>query len=540
MLALRSLAMVPTPRLPDAIAPAARPWLGLALSIALAGVASILLRQDSSWDLQNYHLYNAWAFVHGRDGLDWAPAQLQSYYSPYLDLPFYALVAAGVPSRLIAFALAVPTGIAWYCFARIVAVLFADLPDAQRRPAVAAAVAIGVTSPMAVSLIGTTMNDWYVAAFVLAALWVVVRGGDPLAARTRTLALAGLLVGAGAGLKLTGSVYGFGLLAALLAARGSARARIRASAVAGGAMAVAFAATAGPWMLVLWERYGNPLFPYFNDVFRSPWADPVSFAATRFGPASVGEWLAFPFLLLVRLEGYVSEPEFRDARPALLYALTLAAIVVAIAQRARPPVAATPASAGSAAAWRFVVAFFVASFAAWAVVYRIWRYLVPLELLAGALIAGLVVRLAPGRRTVLALAAALALVVVTAKFPTWWRQKFDEQFLTVTVPPVKPGALVLLVSAEPMSYVLPSFPPDARFAGLVSNFNDPDRKNRLQQTIAAAIRDHRGPLYALAVPPGRDEGGGALAKVGLVRQSCAEIRTNLRVSPLELCELDRP
>ena len=523
----------------QAIPPAIRASLGLALAIALAGTVSILLRQDSNWDLMNYHLYNAWAFVHGRHGLDWAPAQLQSYHSPFLDLPFYALLAAGAPPRLIAFALAVPTGIAWYCYARIVGVLFADAPEATRTPAKAAAVAIGVTAPMAVSLIGTTMNDWYVAAFVLAALWLLVRDGEPLAARTRTLVLAGLLVGAGAGLKLTGAIYGLGLLAALLVAHGSARARLRATLVAGAAMGVAFAATAGPWMWLMWTRYANPLFPYFNDVFRSPWADPVSFSATRFGPASAPEWLAFPFLLLVKVEGYVSEPAFRDARPALLYTLALVALAVAVVRRARPGAAAAPAPAGNAAAWRFVLAFFVASFVAWAALYRIWRYLVPLELLAGALIAGLVVRLAPPKRVVAMLAVAFVAVAATAQFPTWWRQRFESAFLTVAMSPVKPGALVLLVNPEPMSYVLPSFPPDARFAGLVSNFNDPDRTNRLQQTIAAAIRDHRGPLYALAIPPGRDLGADALAKVGLVRQSCAEIRTNLRASPLDLCELRR-
>ena len=44
--------------------------------------------------------------------------------------------------------------------------------------------------------------------------------------------------------------------------------------------------------------------------------NPVSFSATRFGPQSLAEWLVFPFMLLVKLEGYVAEPEFRDARPA--------------------------------------------------------------------------------------------------------------------------------------------------------------------------------------------------------------------------------
>ena len=130
-------------------------------------------------------------------------------------------------------------------------------------------------------------------------------------------------------------------------------------------------------------------------------------------------------------------------------------------------------------------------------------------------------------------------IVVTTKFPTWWRQRFDTQFFVVAMPPVKPGALVLLVAPEPMSYVLPSFPAHARFAGLVSNFNDPGRTNLLQQAIATTIHDHRGPLYALAVPPGRDEGGAALTRMGLARASCATISTNMRVSPLELCELAR-
>ena len=194
---------------------------------------------------------------------------------------------------------------------------------------------------------------------------------------------------------------------------------------------------------------------------------------------------------------------------------------------------------GQPDAWRFIAAFFVASFVVWAIFYRIFRYLIPLELLAGALIVFLLIRIVPRKRVPIALAAAVLLVIVTAKFPTWWRQKFEDHFLTVQMPAVKPGALVLLVSGEPMSYVLPSFPGDARFAGLANGFSDPSRTNRLQQSIAALIRDHRGPLYALAVPPERDEGGAALAKMRLARASCALIRTNLRVSPLELCELRR-
>ena len=502
-------------------------WRGAALAVALAGIASIFLRQDSSWDLQNYHYYNAWAFVHHRFGLDWAPAQLQSFYSPFLDLPFYALVAVDAPPRLIAVLLAVPTGVAWYFFACIVQRLFAP-----RRGAITAAVAIGVTAPMSVSLIGTTMNDWYTAAFVMAALWIVVRGDESPPWNARSLVIAGALVGIGAGLKLTGMIYGFGLLVAMFVVGDSWRDRGRNVMITGVAMAAGFVLTAGPWMALMVQRYGNPLFPYYNDVFRSPWADPVPFSAVRFGPQSSIEWLVFPFELLWKVKDFVSEPEFRDARPALLYSLAIAVLVVRIFGRGTQRL-------GPTLHWRLLGAFFVASFAAWAAIYRIFRYLVPLELLAAAFIVHFILELAPRRRAALALTAAFAAVVVTAKFPTWWRQKFEEHFLSVELPPVKADALVLLVAPEPMSYVLPSFPADARFAGLVSNFNDPDRHNLLQKTIADTIRSHTGALYALAVPPGQDVAALELAKVGLARTTCTEVRTNLRVSPIELCELRR-
>lgn len=513
-----------------ALPPWSRSLTGLLACIVAAGLASIALRQDSSWDLMNYHYYNAWAFVHDRHGIDWAPAQLQTFYNPFLDLPFYALVAADVSPRAIAFVLAVPTGIAWYCLARIASTLFAPLDPPVRMPAIVAALAIGITAPMSVSLIGTTMNDWYVAAFVMVALWLVVRA--PVTS-PRTLALAGFLVGLGAGLKLTGSLYAVGLAAALfLTGAPSWARRVRATAVAVGGIVLGFALTAGPWMALMTQRFGNPLFPYYNDIFRSPWADAVSFSATRFGPQSWLEWVAFPFVLLVKLEGFVSEPEFRDARPALLYVLVIVAILVALVWRRRSRVAIDPR-------WRFLTVFFVGSLVAWAVMYRIFRYLVPLELLAGAFIALLVARLVPQRRVALALAAAFVLVVVTSKYPTWWRERFGDHFLAVQMPAVESNALVLLVAPEPMSYVLPSFPPDARFAGLVSSFNDPTRRNRLQATIAATIRDHPGTLYSLAMPPGQRVGDDALAAMGLARTTCEAIVTNLRASPIELCRLRR-
>ena len=83
----------------------------LAAAIVAGAVSVLVLGQDANWDLQNYHFYNAWAYVHDRLGWDLAPAQLQTFHNPLVDLPFYAMVAADWPPRWISFALALPAGI---------------------------------------------------------------------------------------------------------------------------------------------------------------------------------------------------------------------------------------------------------------------------------------------------------------------------------------------------------------------------------------------------------------------------------------------
>ena len=90
--------------------------------------------QDANWDLRNYHFYNAWAFLHGRLGWDLAPAQMQTFLNPLLDLPFYWMVAADWHPRLIAFVLAVPAGVGAFFLFKILLLLFPAVGgEANRR-----------------------------------------------------------------------------------------------------------------------------------------------------------------------------------------------------------------------------------------------------------------------------------------------------------------------------------------------------------------------------------------------------------------------
>src|SRR5690349_514542 len=57
----------------------------LVVSVAL-GLVSVWLGQDTSWDLRNYHLYTAHAWFTGRHDIDVAPAFLNTFHNPVLDL----------------------------------------------------------------------------------------------------------------------------------------------------------------------------------------------------------------------------------------------------------------------------------------------------------------------------------------------------------------------------------------------------------------------------------------------------------------------
>src|ERR1700688_351004 len=70
----------------------------------LFGLVSVLIGQDTNWDLRNYHWYNPYALLNGRFDLDIAPAGLQSFFSPLLDIPWFILGRA-LPALLIGFLL---------------------------------------------------------------------------------------------------------------------------------------------------------------------------------------------------------------------------------------------------------------------------------------------------------------------------------------------------------------------------------------------------------------------------------------------------
>ncbi len=436
-----------------------------ALSVGLAW----RMGQDLNWDLLNYHLYNAYMLLDGRIARDVHVAGVQSFLNPAADLPLYAAFRFGVPPRLFYSALAAFQGLALFFVHRIAVAVLPQGPPLVRfftgvLAAVTAALGAGFLSEA-----GTTTHDNTLAVLVLASLWLVIEQIDEMRApHRRAIITAGLLAGAGAGMKLALGPIGIGLFAAVCMLPGNVRARLTHVISFGAAAGIGGLLTSGYWMWAMYEHFQSPLFPFYNEIFNSPFAPPQNFADARFLPRSAYQALFYPFYWVAD-QSLVTEPVFRDARFAAGF-LALAALAL---HRVLELVGCdSPDRSIRSRRLLAVAVFWVVSYTVWLRIFSIYRYVVALEVLTAVLIIGVAARLAPRwtRHLALTLPVCVALSM-SNRLPDWGRTPWSDSYFGVDTRALEPYAdATLLMWDFPQGYLAPHFPRSATFLRLLSNW----------------------------------------------------------------------
>lgn len=507
-------------------------WLVALSAACLGGGLSLWLGQDVNFDLLNYHYYTGYAFLHGRTFEDVAPAGSQSFQPPLIHV-FHYLGIAHLPPRVFGFLLGAVHGLnAALIFGLGLLVLRDGSPRAAAGAALLAAV-VGSLGPAAVSLLGTTFADNLVSIPALLALLLVLAGGA--SARANRLALgAGVLAGAAAGLKLTMAYHLTALLpAAAIAWRRDASLVRRLVLLAGGSL-LGFLVTGGLWDLELWRRFGNPVFPFANGVFRSEYQAPESFRDSRFGLQAPWD-IVRPLVdsALGRHERLM-EIGLRDLRFLLLLVTAAAGALLWLVSRARRDRARVWSDAEKA-----LFAWWSLAYLLWALAFYNYRYATLLEFTAPLLLFVLLRRLVPARLELGAAAAVAVLIVATTHVGSWGRRPWQTPWLGLSVPAfgMQPESLVLMVG-QPSAFAIPSFREDARFVHLtaVERFRAPAAWNPL---VEAAVRQHRGPILLLSnFEFSRAECEARAEALGLRHTGrCEPVRNgSLR---FRLCELER-
>jgi hypothetical protein len=504
--------------------PPLRYW-SLLLGIALPLLALLLLGQDRNWDLLNYHLYNPHAWLHGRLLLDIAPAQMQSWHNPLLDVPLYLITRAGWSGFLVGLWLTLPSMVALYLLLRIHALLSMHPPN-HLRVATLAVFTMGGVGFFAV--VGTCLNDAFVAAGVLGSLYLLLRE-DPDADRSGAWCLAGALAGATTGLKLTAAVYCLGLAGAALAWPSWRQLPRRLVALLLGGIA-GFALTYGYWGTLLFHLHGNPFFPYLNQIFHSPDAQVAAIGDARFLPPSLIDALLIPFRLLETGQRY-SEMRLRDPR------LLLGIVAWALLQwRARRDT--NHRDTGRIARLQALAGFFLIAFLAWSLQSGVYRYAIPLEML-GCLGFVLMLEWLPLHRLDSGTLIG-CLIAIGATFPaTWGRSHFKPAFVDVQMPSLPSRSMLVLSGTSALGYAVTALPDDVAAISIENNFMRPDRCTNLQAAAEHSIATHTGPLWLLRDSAGEDSGERDAARFyGLVESGPCQLVMN-SFDELSLCPLRR-
>lgn len=465
----------------------------------LGGCLSLWFGQDANWDLRNYHLYNGYAALHGRLALDLAPAQMQSYFSPLLDV-FQYLLMTRMPGPLSGFLMGMLHGLLFLPVAGIAwQVLEGRSGRARLVPLLAAA---GLCMGAVLSEFGNTMADNSTALFVLGSVYLVLRaqsrdGGG----RAAWLWLsAGALLGLAVALKLTNAIYAVGVAAAVLSGGAGWLQRLKGLVLVTLSALVVAALSAGWWYWQLWQAFGNPLFPQFNAFFQSPLAALDTISDLRWLPRNAWEQLVWPLVFTFNPKR-VSEMSLVQGVWAALYVAGIALLV------RRLFAGRGPAVSSATRPLRSVIVFFVVSYLLWQLGFSIQRYLAALELLAPLLLWCACTALLPSARgiRVAGWAVAACVVVSLSGRGDWGHERWAASAFEVQQPEMAEPlqSVVLLVGGEPQAWRVPLLPAEARYASVASGFPESEGYRARVASMLAERPQH------FAIIPGAPDGARA-------------------------------
>jgi hypothetical protein len=516
----------------------AQEYLFLGVTIVFWGLFVLWLGKDTSWDFRNYHWYIPYAFLNGREHIDMLVAHQATYYNPLQDVPYYVL-ATHAPAWLTLFTLGAVQGsnvVPLYLLARHI------LRIDEFKLGAAALALLGQTGGLGLNMFGTTYYDNVMSVVILSSIAILVLNQKrlntgSLAQTAAITAVAGFLTGCTVGLKLPEMPFAVGFAAAVVALGGDWKHQLVRLTAGGLAGALGVAVCMGWWTLHLQETTGNPLFPYFNEQFKSPLALPAPYRDMRFLPTKF--WIAAAFPILFSLNWAIADDiAFRDIRVVSAYITAIVAIIIwAAGRRSRDPLVIPEAA-------RPIMAYAAVSYFAWLKIFAIYRYIVGLEMIAPMIVAISIGLLPIARRTQLVALGVLFMATLAFTHVEYIdRAPISDPYVQADLPTIvhPERAMVLLTGDDPLGFIAPSFPrqiPLLRIDGWMVQPQDGTKLTRMMQGrvwkhVAKGLN-----LYLLADAGGMARARSALADYHLRIDwlKCTVFDTNI-IGDYEFCPL---
>lgn len=499
-------------------------FLGVSLLIWTA--YTVWLGKDTSWDFRNYHWYIPYQLLNGRLDIDIAVAHQGSYYNPLSDVPFY-LLARYTTSWIAIAALGLVQAlniVPMYLMAR------SCVKTGERELTAAALSFFGMTGGMMLTLYGTHYYDNALSVFTLTGIAIIVLRREEMAAGSlakvaQWCSLAGFLTGFAAGLKLPMAPYAVGFAAALMAVGGS-RKHLITRLVAGGLGGIAgFFAGAGYWMLRMQEVTGNPLFPYFNDYFRSPLALESPYRDMRF--LQHGFWNNLTYPIRFSIDYRVGDDiPYGDIRIGIAYVVVIASSIVWLAGKRAKDCFFDPI------ATRILFVFMAVSYLAWLKLFSIHRYILQHEMLMPLMVA-MGIGLLPFSRKIrfVTIGVLFFFALLFTRNEHLEGAPLGDPYIAADLPEIADPAntMVVMTGDAPLGFIAPTLPPEIPILRIDGWMMQPEDGSYLTREMRRRVGAHKGPLFLIADAYDMGRASAAATDYGLAIdwQKCRIFTTNL-------------
>ena len=459
------------------------------------GIVSLLLGADTNWDLQNYHLYNAYALLNGKLDIDLAAAGFQTYFNPMLDVPYY-LAMEHLPPRLVGFLMGAMHGLSFVLLLAICRIALPKLSQEEKIYIPTLLAMAGCLTANFLSEIGSSMGDDTTALFCLFSILVILTNQNRVQQRILVglgvYLAAGLLMGMGVGLKLTNAPYAVAVCFGLFVFPLTWTKRFQLAFVFGIGVLAGIACINGYWFYMMWLKFGNPLFPQFNNIFKNPLAASVAVGDTSWLPKNIWQQIFWPFIISADAQK-VGQIAIRQIIWALVYFFLFAFLVKAVyfkfSNRNAEKIEPTE---------KFILGIVVIGFFVWMKLFSIYRYLVPLDMLAplAVFILGKAVLPYILAKRVTGISIAIATLIVLSGTRTWWHEPWGEKLLHAEVPALSNPSrttVLMLEGDPPWAWLAIAFPVKVAFIQIQGNF---PQGPGFSEHVKKVLQERNGPTFA--------------------------------------------
>ncbi len=425
------------------------------------------------WDFANYHYYNAWAFLNGRLDVDSVPAFINTFFSPFIELPSYFLTnALNNNPVLFSTVMAVPYGLLLFAAYKITT-LFFPAGTKQERIRTGLTLLLCVCSvPVFMELSGTT-HEHPMSFLVLTALYLLLKKIPSRLIDTKTCLISGFILGVAAGLKMTYCLYAAATGLSLILFSKHIDRPVKSIVLFTLAGTAGFSVSYGYWGWILWKNFKNPFFPFLNGLFQSPYWNLPEYRDVRYFDLPWLNVIFYPLHQFLYVGGDFSmHHRFILSHLRIVVGMIpFAAFLYDFIKECLTRKKKNPADDN--VLMRFLMLWMMIAYVFWLGIFRVYRYMIPFELMLSIVLVHFLFRKENFSLRSFSFTVRLFPVLLFSVFVgnecmhLAYSRSIDKPLLPATVQPVKNDTLLLL-DFVPGSVFIPFLAPNPTVRAVLS------------------------------------------------------------------------